>query len=103
MEWSKSRRADEKAAAERVKAEEADGGRGDTKHFVAEMESKLGDFDARLKQRRQDLALTEVDIAELERLINAATQAIKAAQPSESHRPMSVVSDRPAANSAAEG
>lgn len=103
MEWSKSRRADDRAPAERVKTQEAKGGRGDTKHFVAEMENKLGDFDARLKQRRQDLAMAEADISELERLVNAATQAIRAAQPTASQRPMSVVSDRQAPKAAAEG
>jgi len=103
MAWSKSRRADENSAVDRVRAEEANGGRKDTKHFVAEMESKLGDFDARLKQRRQDVAFAEAEISELKRLVNAATQAIKAARPGDARPAVAVVGNRPAARSAAGG
>ena len=101
MAWSKSRQVDEKSAVDQVRAEEASGGRKDTKNFVAEMESRLGDFDARLKQRRQDVALAEAEISELKRLVNAATQAIKAARPGDTPPAMAVVGSRPAAKSAA--
>jgi hypothetical protein len=73
----------------------------DTKRFVAEMESRLSDFDTRLEQRKQDLALAQADIGELERLINAAKQAIGAAEPKDSRPAISVVDSRPAAASGA--
>lgn len=102
MAWSKSdRKGEKKTASDREAAAKAKGERSDTKRFVAEMESKLTEFDTRLEQRKQELALAQADIAELERLINAAKQAIGAAEPKDSRPPISVVGNRPAAASGA--
>jgi len=45
MAWSKSKRADEKAVDDRKHADEVNGERGDTTRFVAEMDTRLNDFN----------------------------------------------------------
>jgi hypothetical protein len=102
MAWSKSdRKGEKKAASDREISEKTNGEGSDTKRFVAEMESRLSDFDTRLEQRKQDLALAQADIAELERLIDAAKQAIGAAEPKNSRPAISVVDSRSATSSGA--
>lgn len=100
MDWSKSRRANGNSADSKETTDEVTSNRSDTKHFITEMESKLGDFDTRLKQRRRDVAIAEAEIVELERLVNAATQAIGAAQPNPKAPSMTVVENKSPAVSA---
>lgn len=102
MDWSKSRKADPKPSSDKEVVVDASSNGNDTKHFVTEMESKLTDFDARLKQRRQDLAIAQAEIYELERLINAATQAISAAKPDGKPTAISMSGNKSAPPTAAE-
>ena len=94
MFWSKSHRAGEEPAAGEASADW-----NDTEHFVADMESKVADYDARLEQRKQELALIEADIFELERLVNAATQAIGTARRTDKLHVRAMINERSATKS----
>ena len=97
MAWSKSRRADGKETEDGKHAGEVNGERTDTKGFIAEMESKLANFDARLRKRQHELVVAQADIVELEQLINAASQAIGTARPTDRPATASLLGDRSSA------
>lgn len=99
MAWSKSKNADQKTADDRSRTDDVNGERGDTTRFVAEMDSKLNEFSARLDQRQQELAIAQADIVELERLIEATSQALGVARPTDNRVASMVVGDRSSSDS----